>query len=102
MISTIRTDKQYKVTIEEVGVDEPRTLEFDYQDREELFNVVKELKQGSGLEPETAIKLAVALRLLGPVIINDRKHPLFVDFMPHFKHFMQNLKSTVKQAVKSQ
>ncbi|WP_241033796.1 DUF3861 domain-containing protein [Vibrio maerlii] len=87
--------------VEEVGVDAPKTLEFDYQDREDLFNVVENLKKGSGLEPETATKVAVALRLLGPVMMKDRKHPLFVDFMPHFKKFMQNLKSTVKQAAKS-
>lgn len=100
MIPTIRKDKQYRITIEEVGTEQARTLEFDYQDREDLFNVVDNLKKGSGLEPETATKVAVALRLLGPVMMKDRKHPLFVDFMPHFKSFMQNLKSTVKQAVK--
>ncbi|MEF1308105.1 DUF3861 family protein, partial [Vibrio owensii] len=27
----------------------------------------------------------------------DRKHPLFADFMPHFRNFMQNMKSTVKR-----
>lgn len=99
MIPKIRKDKQYKIMVEEVGVDQPRTLEFDYQDREDLFNVVDNLKKGSGLEPEIATKVAVALRLLGPVMMKDRKHPLFVDFMPHVKNFMQNLKSTVKQAV---
>ncbi|WP_368483152.1 DUF3861 family protein [Shewanella sp. UCD-KL21] len=31
--------------------------------------------------------------------MQNRKHPLFLDFMPHFKTFMNNLKSTVKQAI---
>ncbi len=102
MIPKIRKDEQYRITIEEVGTEEPRRLDFEYQDREDLFNIVEGLKKGSGLEPENATKVAVALRLLGPVMMKDRKHPLFVDFMPHFKNFMQNLKSTVKQKVKGE
>lgn len=101
MIPKICKDKQYRITIEELGVEESRTLEFEHQDREDLFKIVESLKKGSGLEPENATKVAVALRLLGPIMMKDRKHPLFVDFMPHFKNFMQNLKSTVKQVVKS-
>ncbi|CAH1529871.1 hypothetical protein THOG05_110063 [Vibrio rotiferianus] len=37
--------------------------------------------------------------MLGPVMMKDIKHPLFIDFMPAFKVFMQNLKSTVKSAI---
>ena len=100
MIPTIRKDKQYRITIEEVGVEQARTLEFDYQDREDLFNVVDSLKKGSGLEPETATKVAVALRLLGPVMMKDRKHPLFLDFMPHFKRSCRTLKVLSKRGSK--
>ena len=102
MISKIRKDKCYKITIEEVNSDqEPiKTLKFDFQDREDLFNVVDKLKQGSGLDESTATKVGVALRLLGPVMMVNRKHSLFADFMPHFKTFMQHLKTTVKNAVK--
>ncbi|HDY7861281.1 TPA: DUF3861 domain-containing protein [Vibrio vulnificus] len=101
MIPKIRKDKQYRITIEDVGVEEARTLEFEYQDLEDLFKIVEGLKKGSGLEPENATKVAVALRLLGPVMMKDRKHPLFINFMPHFKCFMQNLKSTVKKSIES-
>lgn len=95
----MKQDKQYRITVEEIGNEEgkAKTLQFEYQDREDLFTVVDKLKQGSGLEPEAATKVALALRLLGPVMMRDHKHPLFVDFMPHFKNFMQNLKSTVKE-----
>ena len=73
-----------------------QTLVFEFQDREDVFNIVGNLKQKSGLEPEVATKVGVALRLLGPVMMQNRKHELFADFMPHFKTFMQNLKSKVK------
>ncbi|PNQ53563.1 DUF3861 domain-containing protein [Vibrio sagamiensis] len=97
MISKTRKNKQYKITIEEVDVVEPRTLEFFFQDNEDLFNIVDNLKKGINLEPETATKIGVGLRLLGPVMMKNRKHSLFVDFMPHFKHFMQKLKASIKQ-----
>jgi hypothetical protein len=98
-IINMKQEKQYRITVEEIGSDEGKSLQFEYQDREDLLMVIEKLKQGSGLAPETATKLALALRLLGPVMMRDHKHPLFVDFMPHFKHFMHNLKSTVKKTL---
>ena len=96
----MRKDNCYRITIEEVNVEEgreARTLSFEVQDREDMFNIVEKIKQGSGLEPAEATRVGVALRLLGPVMMKDRKHPLFADFMPHFKNFMQNMKTTVKR-----
>lgn len=96
-----RKDNVYRITIEEVGTDtqdSPQRLEFEVQDREDMFKVVEKLQQGSGLEADTATRVGVALRLLGSVMMMNRKHDLFADFMPHFKTFMQNLKSTVKRA----
>lgn len=98
MIPKIRKDKCYRVTIEEITPEQEvaQTLAFEFQDREDVFNIVNNLKQKSGLEPEVATRVGVALRLLGPMMMANRKHELFVDFMPHFKTFMQNLKSKVK------
>ncbi|MCC4833106.1 DUF3861 domain-containing protein [Shewanella sp. 1_MG-2023] len=103
MSSIIRKNHQYRITIEEINLPAQQTgqqLDFELQDREDLFNVVKNLQKGSGLETSLATKVAVSLRLLGPIMMENRKHPLFVDFMPHFKAFMHNLKSTVKSAIK--
>ncbi|MEZ9593119.1 DUF3861 domain-containing protein [Shewanella sp. 10N.261.52.F9] len=99
MGTKVRKDNCYRITIEEIGIDEQvkgRTLEFELEDREDLFKIVESLKQASGLDASLATRVGVALRLLGPVMMGDRKHPLFVDFMPHFKTFMQHLKNTVK------
>ncbi|WP_153915964.1 DUF3861 domain-containing protein [Shewanella sp. TC10] len=104
MNTIIRKGHSYRITVEEINLPEQqtgKTLDFELQDREDLFNVVNNLQKGSGLEPSLATKVAVAIRLLGPVMMENRKHPLFVEFMPHFKSFMHNLKSTVKSAVKN-
>ncbi|MCK8079973.1 DUF3861 domain-containing protein [Vibrio sp. 1CM24A] len=89
----------YRITIEEVSVKEDReleTMQFEIEDRENLFAIVEKIKQDSGLDEQSAARLGVSIRLLGPLMMQDRKHPLFVNFMPHFRDFMQNLKKTLK------
>ncbi|WP_261817945.1 DUF3861 domain-containing protein [Vibrio gallicus] len=98
----VKKGHTYRVVIEEIGnedLNSAQSLEFEFQDREDLFNAVQNIRKGSGLESDKATRVAVALRLLGPIMMADRKHPLFIDFMPHFKTFMQNLKTTVKNAI---
>ncbi|MCF7484381.1 DUF3861 domain-containing protein [Vibrio sp. A2-1] len=89
----------YRITIEEVNIKEDRelqTMQFEIEDRENMFAIVEKIKQDSGLDEQSATRLGVSIRLLGPMMMQDRKHPLFVDFMPHFRNFMQNLKKTLK------
>ncbi|PTP04645.1 DUF3861 domain-containing protein [Vibrio splendidus] len=89
----------YRITIEEVSVKEDRelqTMQFEIEDRENMFAIVEKIKQDSGLDEQSAARLGVSIHLLGPMMMQDRKHPLFVDFMPHFRNFMQNLKKTLK------
>lgn len=93
--------KNYRITIKEVESQSTiaQTMQFEFQDREDLFKIVKNLEKGSKLDAIQATRVGVALRLLGPVMMMNRKHPLFADFMPHFKTFMQSLKNTVKQSL---
>ncbi|WP_059019071.1 DUF3861 domain-containing protein [Vibrio coralliirubri] len=89
----------YRITIEEVSVKEDRelqTMQFEIEDRENMFAIVEKIKQDSGLDEQSAARLGVSIRLLGPLMMQDRKHPLFVNFMPHFRDFMQNLKKALK------
>lgn len=99
MKSLIKKQNKYRITIEEIdpqGDNSPQNLQFEVQDREDMFSIVDKLKQNSELDEQSATQVGVALRLLGPVMMQSRKHPLFADFMPHFKDFMINLKRTLK------
>lgn len=101
MKSLLKKGNTYRITIEDVSSDneeQPRTFAFEVQDREDMFKIVEKLKQNSGLDEQHSTQLGVALRLLGPVMMQNRKHPLFLNFMPHFKDFMVNLKKTMKAA----
>ncbi|MGF1771654.1 DUF3861 domain-containing protein [Vibrio maritimus] len=94
---------QYRITIEEVNTKADRelqTLTFEIEDREDMFEIIEKMKQGSSLDEQSATRLGLSIRLLGPMMMQDRKHPLFADFMPHFKEFMQNLKKTIKDQIK--
>ena len=91
----------YRITIEDMNPendDNPGAMQVEVQDREDMFAIIDTLKKGSGLDEKLATQLGIALRLLGPVMMQNRKHPLFVDFLPHFKDFMVNLKKTMKNS----
>ncbi|MCQ1058971.1 DUF3861 domain-containing protein [Photobacterium sp. DNB23_23_1] len=95
----MKQPNHYRITIERTNTENEssqQTLQFEMQDREDMFAIVEKLKQGSGLDEQTSTRVGVALRLLGPAMMQDRKHPVFVDFFPHFKTFMQNVKSKLK------
>lgn len=86
----------YRITIERTNEGNEQAMQFEIQDREDMFAIVEAIKQGSGLNENNSTRLGVALRLLGPMMMQDRKHPLFVDFFPHFKTFINNLKSKLR------
>jgi len=109
MTSPNRKDHLYRITVEELNAEQGdeegkehttvQAFEFSLQDREDLFKAVESIKAGSGLEADQATKVAVAIRLLGPLMMKDRKHPLFEDFFPHLKSFIQHLKQTIKTSI---
>lgn len=91
----------YRITIEDMNTendDSPEAMQVEVQDREDMFAIVDTLKKGSGLDEKLATQVGIAIRLLGQVMMQNRKHPLFVEFMPHFKDFMVNLKKTMKNS----
>lgn len=90
---------QYRITVEEVNPTNQEVLNqltFELNDREDMLHIVENIKNHSGLDDDDAVRAGVAIRLLGPVLMKNRKDSLFVDFFPHFKTFMQKIKSTIK------
>ncbi len=52
-------------------------MQFEIELRENMFAIVERIKQDSGLDEQSAARLGVSIRLLGPMMMQD-KHPLFV------------------------
>lgn len=101
MKSNINKQNYYRVTVEQITTEDesnPKALQFELEDREDMFALVDTLKHRSELDEQVATRVGVALRLLGPVMVQNKKHPLFDEFMPHFKNFMINLKKAMKNS----
>lgn len=89
---------RYRVTVEHLALPdgslpEPsRSLSFETGNHDDILAIVARMSQRGDLPQDDAMALAVGLKLFSEVMLQHRGHPLFADFAPHFKAFMQQLK----------
>lgn len=89
---------RYRVTLEHLAdanggpsaYDAP--LRFEVGNHDDVFAIVERMRRRPDLAPESATALAVGLKLFGEVMLEQRGHPLFAGFAPHFRDFMKTLK----------
>ncbi|SDR18128.1 protein of unknown function [Pseudoxanthomonas sp. CF385] len=89
---------RYRVTLEHLAdakgaastYDAP--LRFEVGNHDDVFAIVARLRQRDDLPPDAATPLAVGLKLFSEVMLENRGHPLFAEFAPHFRDFMKTLK----------
>lgn len=103
MIPQMKKQKQkhYTVTLTQMTGENPntvQTLTFEFDDRECLFKIIETLRKADIVEDNEVPRLALGLRLLGPMVLANRKTPLFSEFVPHFKAFMVSIKKRVKKS----
>ena len=93
----MKSEHKYRLILTETTENsEMKSITLDFQDREDIFKILNKMKEKTDLSSNDSIKLGIGLRLLGPMLMQARKHPLFVDFFPHFRLFMMKLKKTDK------
>ena len=89
---------QYRVTLEHLldkqgqAVTERQPLQFETACHDDIAAIVEKLKNRSDFPADSVESFAVGLKLLGEVLVEQRHHPIFADFFPHFKQFMKTLK----------
>ncbi|KHT51880.1 DUF3861 family protein [Vibrio sinaloensis] len=101
MFSLMKKQKHYTVTLTQMTGTDPntvQTLTFEFEDRECLFKIIEKLKKGDIVEDNEVPRFALGLRLIGPLVMSNRKSSLFAEFVPHFKAFMANVKKRVKKS----
>ncbi|MDR1229633.1 MAG: DUF3861 domain-containing protein [Azoarcus sp.] len=82
---------RYRVTLEEL--DTPRRLQFDFDNHDDVFAIVERLNARDDLVDAGEIpQLVVGTKLLGKVVMENRKHPLFSAFYLHFVELIKALK----------
>ena len=72
-------------------------LQFEVGNHDDILAIVERTRQRDDFDANTAAAFAVGLKLFGEVMLENRKSPLFADFVPHFGDFMKKLKSGYKR-----
>ncbi len=89
---------RYRITVEHLALPDgslpapDRALSFETGNHDDILAIVARMGQRGDLPQADATALAVGLKLFSEVMLQHRAHPLFADFGPHFKAFMQQLK----------
>ncbi len=89
---------RYQITVEHIALPdgspppEARSLQFLTGNHDDILNIVDKVRQRGDLPEADATAFAIGLKLFSEVMLQNRQLPLFADFAPHFKQFMQQLK----------
>jgi hypothetical protein len=89
---------RYRITVEHLADQNgaPSThaapLQFEAGNHDDILAVVERIRSRGDLPAESATAFAVGLKLFGEVMLENRQHPLFADFLPQFGQFMKQLK----------
>lgn len=94
-----KKNNKYKITLEETVLkddsQQPKTLSFEFENHDDLFNVIHMAKSKQLFSQEQdAVELALGLKLFSEVMLRYRSHPIFEELKPAFGNFMKQLKST--------
>lgn len=67
-------------------------LQFEVGNHDDIIAIVERTRERGQFPADTAAAFAVGLKLFSEVMLENRDHPLFAEFAPHFGEFMKNLK----------
>lgn len=93
---------RYRLTLDHLAMPDgsvptpSRSLQFEAGNHDDIFAIVERMRGRGDLSEADATALAVGLKLFSEVMLQNRGLPLFTDFMPHFKAFMQHLKQGLR------
>lgn len=90
---------RYRITVEHLALPDgspppqAEALRFETGNHDDMLAIVARMRQRGDLPEADATAFAVGLKLFSEVMLQHRGLPLFADFAPHFKAFMQQLKA---------
>jgi hypothetical protein len=67
-------------------------LQFEFLSHDDLLEITAKVQQKQLFSEEQAKLFCVGIKLFSSVLLENRKHPLFAEFAPHFGEFMKKLK----------
>lgn len=67
-------------------------LVFKVGNHDDILSIVERMRQRGDFNHDAAAALGVGLKLFSEVMLENKDHPLFAEFKPHFLQFMKTLK----------
>jgi hypothetical protein len=88
---------RFRITVEHLADSQgtPSTsepLQFEVGNHDDIFSIVERLRRRGDFSEEDSTAFGVGLKLFSEVMQENREHPLFSSFAPHFAEFMKSLK----------
>lgn len=89
---------RYRIQIEQIEDTQGQAVSraplcFDVGNHDDVFHIVEIMCARKDFDQSTSTAFAIGLKLFSEVMLENKEHPLFVDFRPHFGQFMKKLKS---------
>lgn len=89
---------RYRVTVEHLAdahgapSSYSAPVQFEVGNHDDIFVIVDRMRRRDDLDAAAAVPFAVGLKLFSEVMLENRGHPMFTEFAPHFAQFIKNLK----------
>lgn len=92
-----KRSNKYIINLKEVelkdGSKSGESIEFEFENHDNILEIIKKIQERNLFNDNNqSIEFSVGLKLFSEVLIRNRNNPLFEDFAPAFKEFMQKLK----------
>ncbi len=92
-----KRNNKYKIQLEEIelkdGTQAGKALEFQFTNHDNVFELIQRSIDKRRFESDNDnIEFMVGLKLFSEVMLRNRNHPLFEDFLPAFGEFMKKVK----------
>lgn len=96
-----KKNNRYKILLQELelkdGTPSGKSIEFEFENHDNIFSLLEATKDGFGFKNKTDYQeFTVGLKLFSEVMLHNRRHPLFEEFLPAFRDFMGKLKGGLK------
>ena len=92
-----KKNNRYKILLQEIelkdGTQPEKSIEFEFENHDNILSLIEITKDSDRFENKSDnTEFIVGLKLFSEVMLRNRSNPLFEDFAPSFKAFMNKLK----------
>lgn len=88
---------RYRIRVEHLADAEGQPTEtaplaFEVGNHDDILQIVAKIRERGDFGADQSAALAIGIKLFGEVMLENRDHPLFTEFKPHFLQFIKTLK----------